>query len=136
VEAIALYIVSGAIVWAVRVALDSDLEKQVWLCSSQVLGDSLSEVLREGLMTYKRAAGFDDLTRFHESIAGREVLMVLKRELQARWPRMKVDDSEMYIELRSRLRSYLYQYLLSRVVLEQRGTPVLRDALLASDLGL
>ena len=116
--------------------MDSDAEKQVWTHAWELYGDSLGTVLREALADYKRAAGFDDLTRVYESTAGRGALLSLKRELSVRWPRNNFGQSDSCVELRSRLRSYLYEYLLRRIVLERKGALVLRDVLFAGDLGL
>ena len=121
---------------AERLPLDSDAEKQVWTHVWELYGDSLSEILREALAGYTRAAGFDDLTRLYGSTAGRGALLALKRELSLRWPTTNFGQSDACVELRSRLRSHIYEYLLRRVVLEQRGTSSLRDALFAGDLGL
>jgi hypothetical protein len=121
---------------AERLPLDSDAEKQVWTHAWELYGDSLSAILREALATYKRAAGFDDLTRVYESTTGRGALLALKRELSLRWPRNNFGQSHSCVELRSRLRSYLSEYLLRRIVLEQQGASSLRDALFAGDLGL
>ena len=116
--------------------MDSDAEKQVWTHAWELYGDSLSAILREALASYKRAAGFDDLTRLYGSTAGREALLALKRELSLRWPRNNFGQSDACVELRSRLRSYLNEYLLRRIVLEHQGAPAFRDVLFAGDLGL
>lgn len=90
---------------AERLPLDSDAEKRVWEHAWQLYGDSIGAFLREALAGYKRAAGFDDLTRLHESTTGSQGLLLLKQELNLRWPRHNFGQSDACVELRSRLRS-------------------------------
>lgn len=116
--------------------MDSDVEKLVWERASQVYADSLSLILSEGLLGYKRTAGFDDLTRLYETTLGGATLASLRHALKLRWPARELGNSETYVEIRSRLRSYLAQYLLRKLVVENEGTPALRDAFFAGDLGL
>lgn len=93
-------------------------------------------ILNQALAGYTRSAGFDDLTRLHCSTAESEALVTLRAALIRRWPNGDFDHAEGFIELRSRLRWYLYDYLLRRVVNERPGLPVLRDAMFAIDLGV
>lgn len=66
--------------------MDSDVEALVWERASQVYADSLSLILSEALLGYKRTAGFDDLTRLYEATLGGETLMSLRNALKLRWP--------------------------------------------------
>lgn len=65
--------------------MDSDVEKLVWERAWQVYADSLSLILSEALVGYKRTSGFDDLTRLYEATLGGETLMSLKHALKLRW---------------------------------------------------
>lgn len=116
--------------------MDSDVEKLVWERAWQVYADSLSLILSEALVGYKRTSGFDDLTRLYEATLGGETLMSLKHALKLRWSDSDVGHAEPYVQLRARLRSYLAQYLLRKLVFEHKGTPALRDAFFAGDLGV
>lgn len=116
--------------------MDSDVEKLVWERASQVYADSLSLILSEALVGYKRTSGFDDLTRLYEATLGGETLKSLRHALKLRWPAGDLGYSEPYVELRSRLRSYLAQYLMRKLVFEHEDTPALRDAFFAGDLGV
>ena len=86
------------------------MEKLVWERAWQVYADSLSLILSEALVGYKRTSGFDDLTRLYETTLGGETLMSLRHALKLRWPASDVGHTEPYVELRSRLRSHLTQY--------------------------
>ncbi|PIB53736.1 hypothetical protein [Pseudomonas sp. 2822-17] len=116
--------------------MDSDVETLVWKRASQVYADSLSLILSKALLGYKRTSGFDDLTRLHEATLGGETMMILRHAIKLRWPASDVGYSDPYVELRSRLRSYLTQYLLRKLVFDHEDTPALRDAFFAGDLGM
>lgn len=116
--------------------MDSNVEKLVWERASQVYADSLSLILSEALVGYKRNSGFDDLTRLYEATLGGETLKSLRHALKLRWPASDVGHAEPYVELRSRLRLYLVQYLLRKLVFEHEDTPALRDVFFAGDLGI
>lgn len=107
----------------------------MWQMALQVYGHSLSEILRQALAGYKRSSGFDDLTRLYSTTAGPQVLPILRQALLVRWPEVDFGQSELCVELRSRLRSHLSQYLLRRLVFEHAAPPVLRDALFGADVG-
>lgn len=108
----------------------------MWEHAWKVYGDSLSTILRQALVTYKRTAGLDDMNRLYSSMAAYPVLLILRKELIMRWPGGFFGDSDSCVELRSRLRSHLNQYLLRRIVHEHQAAPVLRDALFGLDLGI
>lgn len=115
--------------------MDGDVEKLMWEMAWKVYGDSLSGILREVLSSYKRSAGLDDLTRLYCSTAGHQVLPVLREALLGCWPDGNFGESELYVEIRSRLRSHLSQCLLRRLVTKHAAPPILRDALFGVDLG-
>ncbi len=114
----------------------SDVERLVWERASEVYSDSLGPILNEALAGYNRSPGFDELTRLYRSTSGDWAMAILTEALERRWPNDIVERSGLYVELRSRLRSYLREYLLRKIVLEGRGTLVLRDALFAGDVGV
>ena len=116
--------------------MNSDVEKQVWHRASDVYRESLAQVLSQALGRYKRVAGFDDSTRLYESIAGGHALMALRHALMLCWPSHTIESSGSYIELRSRLRAYLVDYLLRKIFHDHLCTPDLRDAFFAADLGV
>jgi hypothetical protein len=115
--------------------LNSDVEKRMWEMASQVYGDALGEILSLALAGYKRSSGLDDLTRLYPNTAGHQVLPILRKALLVRWPNVDFGQSELCVELRSRLRSHLNQYLLRRLVFEHAAPPVMRDALFGADVG-
>lgn len=107
----------------------------MWEMASQVYGDTLGEILSLALAGYKRSSGLDDLTRLYPNTAGHQVLPILRKALLVRWPNVDFGQSELCVELRSRLRSHLNQYLLRRLVFEHAAPPVMRDALFGADVG-
>lgn len=52
-----------------------------------------------------------------------------------RWPNDSFGESEPWVELRSRLRSHINQFLLRRLVNQHAAPLTLRDALFGVDLG-
>ncbi len=92
--------------------------------------------LESGFGTVQARRRFDDSTRLYESIAGGHALMALRHALTLRWPSHTTDCSGSYIELRSRLRAYLLDYLLRKIFHDHLCTPDLRDAFFAADLGV
>lgn len=115
--------------WQWGLSLD-DVERLVWSRASEVFGDALIPILSEALAGYKRASGYDVMTRVYENTVGVQALMALKHALRLHRPCNEIEQREGYVELRSRLRSHLGNYLLHKIVLEEKGTPALRDALL------
>ncbi|MNF61229.1 hypothetical protein D3C84_428670 [compost metagenome] len=116
--------------------MDSDVERLLWIKARQIYGDSLSTILSEALLVYKRAVGFDHLTRLYSSTAGSETLLILRQALIRRWPSGHFGHPDSCVEMRSRLRSYLTQFLLRRLVSEHPDSSVLRDAMFGLDLGV
>lgn len=116
--------------------MNVEVERLVWLESWRRCGDSLRVILSEALSRYNRTPGYDERTRLHASIVGTEALDALREALLLRWPKGSVEQSELYIEMRARLRSYLTEYLLRRMVPDHPDSPFLRDALFAIDLGI
>lgn len=116
--------------------MECDVERPVWSTAWQVYGESLSIILSEALVSYKRTAGLDDLTRLYPITAGGEVLEILRQALIRRWPDGHFGHSDSCVEMRSRLRSHLLQFLLRRLVNDHSGGHVLRDALFGVDLGI
>lgn len=112
-----------------------DVERLMWEKAWRAYGDSLAMILRQALVGYKRSPGLDDLTRLYPSVVGDEALAMLRRELILRWPDGYFGRSDLCVELRSRLRSHLHQYLLRRLVNDHRDTPALRDAMFGVDVG-
>ena len=107
----------------------------MWEIAWQIYGDPLGEILSLALAGYKRSSGFDDLTRLYYSTAGHQALPVLREALLGCWPDGDFGQSELCVEMRSRLRSHLIQYLLRRLVTKHAAPPILRDALFGVDLG-
>lgn len=116
--------------------MDSKVEKLVWNMALEVYGDSLSLIVSEALVGYKRSPGFDELARLYQGTAGYQALSILTEALKRRWPNYRLAHSAEYVELRFRLRSHLREYLLRRLVLDGAGAPVLMDAHFAGDLGV
>ncbi len=114
---------------------DAKISNPPWV-SFQSAGWVSFQSAPTALVGYKRTSGFDDLTRFYEATLGDETLKSLRHALKLRWPASDVGHAEPYVELRSRLRSYLTQYLLRKLVFEHEDTPALRDAFFAGDLGV
>ena len=100
--------------------MDSDVENQVWQRAWQVYGNSLHVILREALPSYKRTAGFDDITRLYDRTVGEQVIPFLRQELKLRSPNGSAESSVSFIEIRVRLRLYLQAYLLRRIVLDHK----------------
>lgn len=115
--------------------MDADVERLLWEKAWRVYGDSLSIVLGQALVGYRRSPGLDDLSRLYPSTVGRQALVILREELMLRWPNGNFGQSDLCVELRCRLRSHLTQYLLRRLVNDHVDTSVLRDALFGLDLG-
>ena len=115
--------------------MDGDVEKLMWEMAWKVYGDSLGEILSQALAGYKRSSGFDDLTRLYYSTAGHQALPVLREALLGCWPDGDFGQSELCVEMRSRLRRHLSQCLLRRLVTEHAAPPTLRDALFGADVG-
>jgi len=118
-----------------RLALDADVERLLWEKAWRAYGDTLSIVLGQALVGYRRTPGLDDLSRLYPSTVGRQALVILREELMLRWPNGHFGQSDLFVELRCRLRSHLTQYLLRRLVNDHVDTSVLRDALFGLDLG-
>lgn len=116
--------------------MGGSVEERVWERAWEVYGDSLALVLDDALAGYSRSPGFDELTRVHYNTVGREGLQLLTQALGRRWPSNSGGQSDLYVEIRARLRSHLHEYLLRRIVLERQETPDLRDALFAGDVGV
>ncbi|MCU1733856.1 MULTISPECIES: hypothetical protein [unclassified Pseudomonas] len=121
--------------WLWGFDLNSDVEKRMWEIAWQIYGDPLGEILSLALAGYKRSSGFDDLTRLYPNTAGHQVLPILREALLRCWPDGDFGQSELCVEMRSRLRSHLIQYLLRRLVTKHAAPPILRDALFGVDLG-
>ncbi|NQD78195.1 hypothetical protein LOY42_13695 [Pseudomonas sp. B21-023] len=115
--------------------MDAEVEQLVGQRAWLIYGESLGAILENVLSSYKRAGGFDELTRFHGSTAGYDVLMLLKRALRQQGHARGYQVEESFVEIRYRLRTYLGEALLRKIVSEHQGTPALRDALFAVDLG-
>lgn len=98
--------------------MDSGVEKLVWERARKLYGRALGSVLSEALAGYNRSPGYDEMIRLCHSIVGPGALALLTEALERRWPRDNVQPSDLYVELRSRLRSYLGEYLLRKIVLE------------------
>lgn len=116
--------------------MQDEVEKRLWEQAWRVFGDSLGVVLSETLAGYKRSAGFDEMQRLYPSTIGAEAFQVLRQALTRQWPTSNIGGSQSFIEMRSRLREHLNQSLLRRLVLENRATPALHDALFSGDLGV
>ncbi len=116
--------------------MNIDAEKLVWQHAWHVYGESLGFILQEALAGYRRASGFDQLTRFYDSVASREVLRLLTQGLLLGGLVREAETAESYVEIRFRLRSYLAEYLLRKLLAEHQGTPELRDVMFAVDLGV
>lgn len=106
------------------------------------MGDSLADLRRSSGRDSEPGVGglqaqfwLRDLTRLYPNTAGHEVLPILREALLRCWPDGDFGQSELCVEMRSRLRSHLIQYLLRRLVTKHAAPPILRDALFGVDLG-
>lgn len=87
--------------------MDAEVEQLVGQRAWLIYGESLGAILENVLSSYKRAGGFDELTRFHGSTAGYDVLMLLKRALRQQGHARGYQVEESFVEIRYRLRTYL-----------------------------
>jgi hypothetical protein len=114
-------------------ALKVEQEAQVWICAAAYYRDSLTSIVTDAVISYRRSPGLDSLTRIYKLDVGAIAFAVLERVMpNASLPR--TDSS--YIPVRQRLRSHVSYHVLKRLVNDQTVPAELRDTLFSIDLGL
>ncbi len=113
---------------------DMDLETSIWRRAAHAYHQTLAEVIREGLNTYKRSPGIDDSTRLYEAAVGHHAFLLLRGAMLAKYGEHTLGPG--YVELRSRLRWHIRTHLLRQLVADGFATTQMRDSLFASDIGL
>ncbi|SDS62275.1 hypothetical protein SAMN04490210_3074 [Pseudomonas sp. bs2935] len=105
----------------------------MWISAAAYYRDSLTSIVTDAVISYRRSPGLDSLTRIYELDVGAIAFAVLERvPPKASLPR--TDSS--YIPVRQRLRSHVSYHVLKRLVNDQAVPAELRDTLFSIDLGL
>ncbi|HDS1794709.1 MULTISPECIES: hypothetical protein [Pseudomonas] len=114
-------------------ALKVEQEAQVWTCAAAYYHDSLTSIVTDAVISYRRSPGLDSLTRIYKQDVGAIAFAVLERVL----PSANVPCTDTsYIPVRQRLRSHVSYHVLKRLVRDQAVPTELRDTLFSIDLGI
>ena len=114
-------------------ALKVEQEAQVWTCAAAYYHDSLTSIVTDAVISYRRSPGLDSSTRIYKQDVGAIAFAVLERVL----PSANVPCTDTsYIPVRQRLRSHVSYHVLKRLVRDQAVPTELRDTLFSIDLGI
>ncbi|MFR0713623.1 hypothetical protein ACLUS7_01060 [Enterobacterales bacterium BD_CKDN230030183-1A_HGKHYDSX7] len=117
--------------------METSVVSDVWRYASTYYGDGFTAALDELLDSYVRKSGKDEPVRITADCIGREAYTGLLKALQIKPLRhVSYYDYGWHIELRRWLFEYLSRSLQRFLVQSGSATQVIREDLLAYDLGL
>lgn len=116
--------------------MDVDFESRVWRHASELLAGQLGNVLRDGLVSFKRRPGLDDLTRVYQMQIGLKGFDALRGAMASHGYPQRDWDNEGFIVLRSSLRTHLRRCLQWQLMQASDVADELSEDYLAGDLGL
>lgn len=116
--------------------MDVDFESRVWNRATDLLAGRLSGVLRDGLLSFKRRPGLDDLTRVHQMQIGPEGFDALRGAMAGYGYPQRDWDNEGFIFLRSSLRKHLRRCLQWQLMQASDVADEVSEDYLGGDLGL
>lgn len=112
-------------------------ERLVWRCASDVYRADLPAILNQLLDGFVRSPGMDSVARLSPACIGNEAYESLLNALNAGTRRnVRFVDHGWHIELRSRLRQYLFRGLQRQLVATGAASDALIEDLLQHDLGV
>ncbi|MDT8923346.1 hypothetical protein RBE51_10995 [Pseudomonas taiwanensis] len=113
------------------------MERLVWDIAVQVYGGDLPAILNDLLNGYARSPGIDSIARLTPGCIGSQGYVALLTSLRASNRRdVRFFDQGWHLELRSRLRHYLYRGLQRSLVANEVAPEALVEDLLGYDLGM
>jgi hypothetical protein len=128
----------GAIVTNFRTVQSvTDMDANVWLTAHAVYDpDRLRQLINAAVDAYKRSPGLNDPTRIYGANVGFEVLQILSEVLRGKLLINADEDTSQFVCLRVGLRAHLRHTLQTQLMHDGYSSEVMKEDLLALDLGL
>lgn len=115
--------------------MDYSLEAEIWAQAQEVFGhEAFSELLGQGVRSYRRLPGYSALQRLHGSLIGNQGLTTLRQVLRSSG--LPFEEAASFVALRAGLRAHLNRYLSWQLIVRGDGSEPVLEGHLASDLGL